>query len=101
RGMKLFMNVFPETLLNAEAVEFINQQQPKNNNLIFELSGSNRASDAEELVGILAGLKEKGRKICIDASMFLVEQRLSTLFELKPDYIKLNMMSFKGMNTDN
>lgn len=102
KGMKLFMNIFPETLLEEKRLyaEVLSEQRAKEIEIIVELAGSNRSNDAGNLYGSLARLKEHGVKICIDASVALVGNGLRLLPELKPNYIKLNMMQYKEMFND-
>ncbi len=102
RGLKLFVNVFPETLLDESTFykTILEDPRTKGLDLIFELSGSHRASDASDLFANLMRLKERGLKICIDSSIALSNQGLEHLPELRPHYVKLNMFGFKDMIND-
>jgi diguanylate cyclase (GGDEF)-like protein len=102
KGMKLFVNVFPETLLDEKRFhqEVLGDDRAKDMEMIIELAGSNRSNDAGNLFATLARLKERGLKICLDASVALEGNGLRLLPELKPDYIKLNMMQYKEMFND-
>jgi diguanylate cyclase (GGDEF)-like protein len=102
RGMKLFVNIYPETLLDEheQFKKILNDPKAKNLELIFELSGSHRASDASDLFVTLRQMKEQGLKICIDGAVILSGHGLRFLPELRPNYIKLNMMSYKDMTND-
>lgn len=102
KGLKLFVNVFPETLLEKTTLdkEILSDPKARNLDLIFELSGSSRATDPSELFSSLSQLKDRGQKICIDASVALIGQGLEQLPYLRPDYIKLNMMSYRDMSND-
>lgn len=101
-GIKLFINIFPETLLEGHRLEneILTHPRFKEVDIIFELSGSQRASDPADLFNLLCQLKEKGVKICVDASLALVGNGLRLLPELRPHYTKLNMMYFKDMSID-
>jgi hypothetical protein len=68
KDMKLFVNIFPETLLEEKRLfeEILADPLVGHVNLIFELAGSQRASDANDLFSTLVRLKDKGIKICID-----------------------------------
>ncbi len=102
KGIKLFINIYPETLLEENTIEKEIFQDPKieHVDLILELSGSQRASDTSDLFATLRRLKEKGRRICIDGTAALTGHGLKFLPELKPDYIKVNMMHYKEMSAD-
>jgi EAL domain-containing protein (putative c-di-GMP-specific phosphodiesterase class I) len=101
-GIKLFMNVFPETLLEEKRLysEILSDPRMRQIDVIFELSGSNRASDASDLFSSLKRLRGTGRKICMDANVALLGHGLKFLPELRPNYIKLNMMHFREMVGD-
>jgi|GEM_PF-155321 len=101
-GMKLFINIFPETLLEEGLLDQEIKKWPESRrpNIIIELAGSQRASDAGNLFATLLQLKEKGIKICVDASVMMAGYGLKFLPELRPHYIKLNMMKYKEMAAD-
>src|SRR5262249_3316192 len=48
----------------------------------------------------LARLRDQGFKICMDAGVLLQEQSLRFLPELRPHYVKLNMVLYKDMLND-
>ena len=102
RGVKLFVNVFPETLLEAAAFadKVLADPRAKHVELVVELSGSNRASDADPVFASLGNLREKGVKICVDDSIALRGPGLEVLPDLKPDFIRLNMIPYKDMSND-
>ncbi len=102
RGMKLFINIYPETLLDDQErfKRILTDQRTRNVDLVFELSGSHRASDASDLFVTLRRMKEQGLKICIDGSVILSGYGLQFLPDLHPNYVKLNMMSYKDMTHD-
>jgi diguanylate cyclase (GGDEF)-like protein len=102
RGMKLFVNIFPETLIEENALtrEILNDPRLKQLEVVFELAGSNRASDPADLFHRLSDFKQGGFKVCIDGAVALQEQGIRSLPELKPDYIKLNMMNYTNMVND-
>lgn len=101
-GVKLFVNVFPETVLEETRLKKIIQEvkQARRVDLIFELSGSNRANDADNLFSTLAHFKEQGLKICVDAAIALQDESLRFLLDLRPNYVKLNMVAYKDMLND-
>jgi diguanylate cyclase (GGDEF)-like protein len=101
-GIKLFINIFPETLLDEDRLkrEILDDPIRQVKDVIFELSGSHRASDASELFATLRRLKETGLKVCIDSNVAFMGHGLRHLPELRPNYIKLNMMSYKDMAND-
>lgn len=102
KGIKLFINIFPETLLEDEMLYKEVLQDPLFTNLdvIFELSGSQRSQEAPDLFLSLHRLKEKGFKIALDGSVVLQGRGLEFLPTLRPDYIKLNMIAYKDMAQD-
>jgi diguanylate cyclase (GGDEF)-like protein len=102
KGMKLFINIFPETLLEESRLhnEILADERAKDADMIFELAGSSRSNDAGNLYKTLQRLKDRGLKICLDASVALEGNGLRLLPELKPEYIKLNMMQYKEMFND-
>lgn len=100
-GLKLFINVYPETLLEEQRVfEFMEGNRSESLHLIYELAGSHRASDASDLFVTLRRMKEMKLPICVDGAMILSGFGLKFLPELKPDYVKLNMTFFKDMSYD-
>jgi EAL domain-containing protein (putative c-di-GMP-specific phosphodiesterase class I) len=102
RGMKLFVNIFPETLLEENLLtrEILSDPRLKQLEVVFELAGSNRASDPVDLFHRLSNFKNNGFKVCIDGNVALQEQGIRSLPELQPHYIKLNMMNYKNMVND-
>jgi diguanylate cyclase (GGDEF)-like protein len=102
KGMKLFINIYPETLLDEQErfKRIMTDQRVRNMDLVFELSGSHRASDASDLFVTLRRMKQQGMKICIDGSVILSGYGLRFLPELQPNYVKLNMMTYKDMTHD-
>jgi len=54
----------------------------------------------KEHMSSLLRLREHGLKICVDAASVLTPLGLSKLPLLRPDYIKLNMMTYKNMSND-
>lgn len=101
KGIRLFINVYPETFLEETSLhEFLEQIRERGLDLVLELSGSHRANDAVDLFATLARMKQHGVKICIDASVALMGHGLRSLPELRPEFIKLNMMSYKDMSND-
>ncbi len=102
RGLKLFINVYPETLLEESAIyrEILQNPSLRRLELIFELAGSHRASDAMDLFGTLRRIKEAGFKICVDSVLVTEGAGLRYLPDLQPDYVKLNMLHFRDMSTD-
>lgn len=101
KGVKLFINIFPETLLEEKALRKA-LQEPRRLKLdpIIELAGSNRANDADDLFSTLTRFKQQDFKICMDAGVFLQEQSLRFLPELQPNYVKLSMVAYKDMIND-
>ena len=102
RGLKLFTNVFPETFLDREKVslEMFETLRKLPVDVVLELTGAHRSNDPLELFAELARFKEKGFKICIDAATATLDQGLRFLSELRPHYIKLNMVGYKDMIND-
>ena len=62
RGMKLFVNIFPETLLEENVLtrEILNDPRLKQLEVVFALAGSNRASDPVDLFHRLSDFKRSG-----------------------------------------
>lgn len=101
KGIKIFVNIFPETLLEWDSLQSIlNDPRARHLDWVFELSGSNRASDAREILHTLGRLKSLNLKVCLDASGSILSQGLRELSDLRPHYIKLNMNQFKNMTSD-
>lgn len=102
RGLKLFINVYPETFLDREKVSqtVFDMLGKLPVDPVLELTGAHRSNDPLELFAELARFKEKGFKICIDAATATLDQGLRFLSELRPHYIKLNMMGYKDMIND-
>lgn len=102
RGLQLFVNVFPETLLDKDALARLLSDKGVGDRkkLVVELSGAHRASDANNLYTSLKTIKEHNIKICIDSSVMLGEDGRHFLPDLNPDYIKMNMRHFQDISTD-
>lgn len=76
----MFVNVFPETLLEWDAIQpIIHDPRARHVDWIFELSGSNRTSDARELLQTLGRLKKLSQTVCLDASTVMLGQGLREL----------------------
>lgn len=102
KDMKLFVNIYPETLLDENRLnhDILNDPAMARVDMIIELAGSQRASDANDLFATLFRLKNKGIKICIDATVALMGHGSRFLPDLRPNYIKLNMRHYNGMSAD-
>jgi len=102
KGLTLFINVFPETLLEGNTIyrEILEGPASRQGNLILELAGSHRASDSMDLFGTLRKLKESGFKICVDSPLVTTGNGLRFLPELRPDFVKLDMLHFREISTD-
>lgn len=101
-GVKLFVNVFPETFLARDkgSEEIFESLRALPAEVVLELTGAHRSNDPLEIFAELARFKDKDFKICIDAATALLDQGLRFLSELRPHYIKLNMVTFQGMLND-
>ncbi|MCG3204468.1 MAG: Sensor histidine kinase RcsC [Elusimicrobia bacterium] len=102
RGLKIFINIFPETFLDREKSnqDIFDSLSSLPQEIILELTGAHRSNDPLELFAELAPYKDRGFKVCIDAATAALDQGYRFLTELKPHYIKLNMVTFKGMLND-
>ncbi len=102
KGLKLFINVFPETFLDREKVSqnMFNMLGKLPVEVVLELTGAHRSNEPLELFAELAQFKDKGFKICIDAATAMLDQGSRLLSELRPHFIKLNMMGYQDMIND-
>ena len=102
KGLKIFVNVFPETLIESSLFgeRILKDPRLKQFDVIFELSGSHRAAEAGDLFAALRRVKDQGLKVCVDASVVLSGSNLEHLPALRPNYIKLNMVPYKDMGND-
>ncbi len=102
KNMKLFVNVFPETFLGRDAIseQLFKDLLERMSDVVLELTGAHRANDPLLLFAELARYKSKGFKICIDSTVLPPEQGLQFLADLKPQFIKLDMVPFKDMVND-
>jgi EAL domain-containing protein (putative c-di-GMP-specific phosphodiesterase class I) len=102
KGLKLFLNIFPETLTNENELYRVVDSNPnaRNVDLVFELSGSHRDNDSADMYLRLKHLKQHGYKVCLDAAQALSEHGLKYMGDLRPDFIKLNMLSYQNMVND-
>ncbi|MFN0118370.1 MAG: EAL domain-containing protein [Elusimicrobiota bacterium] len=101
-GIKLFVNIFPETLLGDKILlkALSLNAAEKNLKIIFELSGTHRSNDLSELFDILGKMKLQEQKICLDAGYLNLSGTINYLQDLKPDYMKLDMTQYRDMNDD-
>ncbi len=102
RGMKLFINVFPETFMdkNLLNLELFKGLEKRGIETVLELTGAQRANDPVEIYAELARFKAKGFRISVDATSAAFDDGLRFLTELRPHYVKLNMMPYKDMVND-
>lgn len=102
KGLKLFLNIFPETLTDENALYRLVDSDPNSRNadLVFELSGSHRDNDSADMYFRLKHLKQHGYKVCLDATQALSDRGVKYMAELRPDYIKLDMLGYQNMVND-
>lgn len=102
RGLKLFVNVFPETLLGRDKLEqdLFDVIRKKSIDIVLELTGAQRANDPLEVFAELGRFKDKGFKISVDATAAALDDGMRFLSELRPHYIKMNMVGYKDMVND-
>lgn len=102
KGMQLFVNIFPETLIEGAALfrDVLADPRIQHSDWVFELSGANRETDPVQLFAILTRIKQLGHRICIDAPVAMSPEGLKRLPDLKPDYVKLDISQYTGMVED-
>ncbi|MBO8155881.1 MAG: EAL domain-containing protein [Bacillaceae bacterium] len=92
-GEKLFVNLFPSTLLHSSFSSFINQLvntvQLNPENMVIEINENEVISNIGELRDCLLFLKKKGFSIAID-DVGKGSASFQNIIEMEPDLIKLD-----------
>lgn len=96
---RLFINIFPSTMINPSFISFIDNlksQSVSNDKVIFEINESEKVSDMRLLRKIVTYLKKKGFSIALD-DLGKGEASLKTVKELELDFVKLDPSFPKGL----
>jgi EAL domain-containing protein (putative c-di-GMP-specific phosphodiesterase class I) len=97
---KLFLNVFPSTLLNKNFLSFIknimNNDALKSQHLVLEITEQEPITNFNVLKKIRASLKEMGISVAID-DVGSGSCELKKIIEIEPDYIKLDRYFAEGL----
>jgi EAL domain-containing protein (putative c-di-GMP-specific phosphodiesterase class I) len=100
----LFLNIYPSTILNPNFPNFIKKLSNSFPNsckdTVFEIIESEKTSNLNLLKSKVLSLKEKGFKIAID-DVGKGWSSLSTIIELRPDFIKLDRYFSINLSMDN
>lgn len=90
---KLFLNIFPSTILHKEFINFIGKLHSENlltnQHIIFELSEGETIQELALLKDRVEFLKELGIKIAFD-DIGKGKSYIQDMIELEPEYIKLD-----------
>ncbi len=88
---KLFVNVFSDTLLETNFIDWWDKYIGKRDSLVLEISECENVYDWEKLKYVVKHLRRNGIKIAIDEMGTGFDSLLHCL-ELEPDYFKLEKM---------
>lgn len=101
---KTFINIMPSSAIGVdqnltEWLKLIKKLNIPLDSLVFELVESEQVTDQAELKRIIDTLKAKGIQIALDdfGSGF---NNITTLYDLKPDYVKLDKALVQDIVTD-
>lgn len=101
---KVFINFNPSSIYDpayclrttAAAIRELGMQP---SDIVFELTETHRARDAEHLKGILSFYRDAGFGVALD-DIGSGWSGLNMLHEYKPDYVKIDMDLVRGVDTD-
>lgn len=101
---KSFINIMPSSAVGVDKnldvwLELIEKCNIPLDTLVFEIVESEQVSDQNELRKIIDVLKAKGIQIALD-DFGTGFNNITTLFDLKPDYIKLDKALVQDIVTD-
>ncbi|QYY43226.1 EAL domain-containing protein [Aneurinibacillus thermoaerophilus] len=90
---KLFINIFPSTIIHPEFTRFLNEVTSiftfKTKNIVFEINEQEEITDFSLIKKAICSLKEQGFQIALD-DVGKGFYSLRHLIELEPDFIKLD-----------
>ncbi|GGH83866.1 EAL domain-containing protein (putative c-di-GMP-specific phosphodiesterase class I) [Pullulanibacillus pueri] len=93
KEVKLFINVFPSTLLNPKFLSFVkdimNEHVELRQHLVMEIIESEVITNYTQLIGVIKKLKNVGVTIAID-DFGKGHHDMMRIIELEPHYIKLD-----------
>jgi len=101
---KVFINFNPTAIYAPEhclrtTVAAAEQSGIPRENLVFEIIESDSVTDTKHLVNILNYYRERGFKVALD-DLGAGYNSLTSLSQLRPDYMKLDMELTRGVQTD-
>jgi EAL domain-containing protein (putative c-di-GMP-specific phosphodiesterase class I) len=103
RYIRLFLNVYPSTLVHPSFPDFLGKLNSicfSNQNIVFEINEAEKVSDMGLLRKAVHFLKDKGYAIALD-DFGKGESSLQTVIELEPDFLKLDRYYAVDLSTSN
>ena len=101
---KIFINFNPTSIYNPEfclrtTMEAIDYHGMRPDQIVFEVVESDEVNDTDHLLKVLRYYRERGFKVALD-DMGAGFSSLNLLYELKPDYMKIDMKLVQGVDLD-
>jgi EAL domain-containing protein (putative c-di-GMP-specific phosphodiesterase class I) len=92
RNIRLFVNVFPSTLVHHSFPDFLEKLKGvrfSTQNIVFEINGAEKGLDIGLLRNVVHFVKDKGYGIALD-NFGKGRTLLKVVFEIAPDFVKLD-----------
>jgi EAL domain-containing protein (putative c-di-GMP-specific phosphodiesterase class I) len=86
---RLFVNIYPSTVMHSFFPNFLNSIQSTQRKVVFEINEGEKLSDMGSLRRAIFYLKNKGYTVALD-DFGKRESKLQTVIDLKPDFVKLD-----------
>ncbi len=104
QGQKVFVNFTPSSIYDPafcllSTVEYINDTGIPHEQIVFEITESERVDDIERLRHILDFYRGAGFGVALD-DIGSGYSGLNLLHQLRPDYVKLDMELIRGVDRD-
>ena len=101
---KIFINFNPTSIYNPEfclrtTMEAIDRYGLKPEQIVFEVVESDEVDDTGHLLKVLEYYRERGFGVALD-DMGAGFSSLNLLYELKPDFMKIDMLLVQGVDKD-
>ncbi|MFQ3679270.1 MAG: EAL domain-containing protein [Pseudanabaenaceae cyanobacterium] len=104
RGQKVFVNFTPSSIYDPafcllSTVEYINDTGTPHDQIVFEITESERVDDINRLCDILDFYRGAGFGVALD-DIGSGYSGLNLLHQVRPDYVKLDMELIRGVDGD-
>ncbi len=96
----LFVNLHPQELNDPALLVVEDFMKPWVNRVVYEITQSDQIEDYARLGKTISQLRELGFRVALD-DLSTGYLGLNAIAQLKPDFVKLNMSSLRGIHDDN